>query len=135
MYKLNEEKMFYDVADNVAIVINYTTGVYYSFNQFGSSILDHLLAGENEAKIIEDANKINGCPDNIGIVIKDFIEKLKAKEILVEAAGDPVFSDLSPITAADDFVPEFDEFTEMQDLILADPIHEVNPDQGWPFVK
>jgi hypothetical protein len=40
-YKLNEDKMFADIADGVAIIINGETGIYYGMNEFGTSIFEN----------------------------------------------------------------------------------------------
>ena len=47
MYKLNEEKMFYDYADGQAVVINYKTGMYYGMGLLASAVLDRIIAGKN----------------------------------------------------------------------------------------
>ncbi len=135
MFKLNEEKMFHDVADGIAVVINFTTGVYYGFNPFGTAVLDCLLAGGSPELIAEAARQVSGCPDNIDSIILSFVENLKEKEILLETAGMPSASAMPPVITADSFIPEIEEFTEVQDLILADPIHEVDPEKGWPNVR
>jgi len=31
--------------------------------------------------------------------------------------------------------PRLDKYTDMQQLLLIDPIHEVSDEQGWPKVK
>lgn len=43
MYKLNEEKMFFDITDGQVIVINFTTGIYYGAGMFGSVVLERLV--------------------------------------------------------------------------------------------
>ena len=43
--KINDEKMFYDIADGQAIVINYLTGMYYGMSSLGSAVLDLILKG------------------------------------------------------------------------------------------
>ena len=35
VYVLNDAKMFSDIADGIAIVINSETGIYYGMNGFG----------------------------------------------------------------------------------------------------
>ena len=35
----------------------------------------------------------------------------------------------------DGFLLEVSEYAEAQDLILADPIHDVDVDMGWPIMK
>ena len=43
MYKLNESKMFADVTNNVAIIINSETGIYYGINNCGSIIFQNII--------------------------------------------------------------------------------------------
>ena len=31
--------------------------------------------------------------------------------------------------------PEIQKFTDMEDLLLIDPIHEVDEEAGWPNIK
>ena len=38
MYKLNEKKMFFDLTDGQAIIINFETGIYYGTTSLGSVI-------------------------------------------------------------------------------------------------
>ena len=45
MYKLNDEKMFFDIADGQAVVINFTNGMYYGTSTLGSAILENLVKG------------------------------------------------------------------------------------------
>ena len=35
----------------------------------------------------------------------------------------------------DGFTLVLDEFSEVQDLILADPVHDVDVEKGWPVFK
>ena len=135
MYKLNEEKMFYDVADGVAVIIDFTTGIYYGFNSFGTAVIDAFLSGADEGKLAEALQKKDGCPADIRKTIDDFSQKLKEKEILLTAEGAPAEAQINDELLKEGFVPEFDEFSEVQDLIMADPIHEVDAEQGWPTVK
>ena len=135
MYKLNDEKMFYDVADGVAVIIDFTTGIYYGFNSFGTAVIDCLMAGADEEKIASALSGKPGCPADIRKTVDDFAKKLKEKEILLTAEGTPAEAEVNEELLKEGFVPEFDEFSEVQDLIMADPIHEVDAEQGWPTVK
>ena len=41
-YVLNEEKMFADVTDGIAIIINSETGIYYGLNGLGTAVYENL---------------------------------------------------------------------------------------------
>jgi len=136
MYKLNEEKMFFDVAENQAIVINFTSGIYYGTSTLGSVVLERLLKGNAPEEILKALKELDGCPETMEKELTDFIEKLKEAEILIsgetqEGGEEPISQD----ALADGFELEVDAFSEVQDLILADPVHDVDVEQGWPVLK
>jgi len=65
MYKLNDEKMFYDMAEGQAIIINFTSGMYYGTSALGSVVLDALLAGATKECVLGALKAVDGCPENI----------------------------------------------------------------------
>lgn len=136
MYKLNEEKMFYDMAEGQAIVINFTSGMYYGTSSLGSAVLDALLAGASKEAALAAIKALPGCPEDIDAQMDAFIQALLEKEVVVvdDAAGNDVATiDASALN--DGFALTVDEFTEVQDLIMADPVHDVDVDQGWPILS
>lgn len=136
MYRLNEEKMFFDIADNQAIVIDFTSGIYYGTSTLGSVVLERLVKGNAPERILSALQKLSGCPDTIETELTAFIGKLKEFEILIsgeEKAGGDEPIDGEALT--DGFELAVDAFSEVQELILADPVHEVDVEQGWPVLK
>ncbi len=136
--KINEEKMFYDIADGQAIVINYLTGMYYGMSSLGSAVLDLILKGVSPARIADEIRKKDGCPEEIGEKIDAFIKTLLEEEILIgspddEGTGEPAV--IGDEAYADGFELTVDAYAEAQDLILADPVHEVDVSMGWPVMK
>lgn len=136
MYKLNEEKMFFDIADGQAVVINFVSGMYYGTTSLGSVILERLLNGNAPAEIAKAVKALPECPEDMDAKLDEFIGMLKEKEILADGetvpGGDEAIADTA---LADGFELKVDEFSEVQDLILADPIHDVNVEESWPVVK
>ena len=49
-YVLNEEKMFADVTDGIAIIINSETGIYYGLNGLGTAVYENLMNGSSVAE-------------------------------------------------------------------------------------
>ena len=62
MYRLNEEKMFFDIADGQAVVINFVSGMYYGTTALGSVILERLLKGCAPAEIAGAVKALPDCP-------------------------------------------------------------------------
>lgn len=136
MYKLNTEKMFYDIADGQAIVINFVTGMYYGTSALGSMVLDALMQGKAPKQIIASIQKNEGCVVDIDQRVEQFIAGLMEKEVLL--IDDQPYSEeeLDAFVVVDgDYSLELNEFAEVQDLLLADPVHDVEADMGWPKLK
>ena len=136
MYKLNEEKMFYDYADGQAVVINYQTGMYYGMGLLASAILDRIIAGKNIDEIILAVKALPQCPPDIAERVHSFVKELQDKEIIIDGpsvsgGGEP----LADEAAEDGFDLKLDMFAEMADLLLADPVHDVDMKEGWPKLK
>ena len=136
MYQLNGEKMFFDIADGQAVVINFVSGMYYGTTALGSVILERLLNGCAPAESAGAVKSLPGCPEDFDAQLDAFITKLRNKEILLDGETDPGGGEeIGDMALADGFELTLDEFSEVQDLILADPVHDVDVEQGWPFFK
>ena len=136
MYKLNEEKMFYDYADGQAVVINYQTGMYYGMGLLASAILDRIIAGKNVDEIITAVKTLPQCPPDIAERVHSFVKELQEKEIIVDGpAASGGAEPLANEVAEDGFDLKLDMFAEMADLLLADPVHDVDLQAGWPKLK
>ncbi|MBR0138918.1 MAG: PqqD family protein [Firmicutes bacterium] len=134
MWKLNDGKMFYDIADGQAVIINYETGMYYGTSLLGSAVLDNILNGAEIGDIVDALKKADGCPDDIEDRVRSFEASLLEREIIVpgtEGRGAEFGGDVF----AEGFDFTLDEYAEIQDLLMADPIHEVDVEQGWPVLK
>ena len=132
-YQLNEPKMFSDITEGTAIVINSVTGIYYGMNPFGTAIYENLLSGVSTEEIGKAVSAIPGAPAETDKIIGSFIDTLTGFEILVPAEGESSGQvTIDPVTAGSDaFIPECKEFKDVQELLFADPIHEVDADEGW----
>jgi hypothetical protein len=132
VYVLNEEKMFCDIADGVAIVINSETGIYYGMNGFGTAVFENILNGSSTEEILEVVQKFPDAPEDLGARMEGFVAILLEKALILEGQGGGAPASLAPETAQSDvFVLEIKGYDDAQELLLADPIHEVKDDKGW----
>lgn len=129
-YVINEGKMFADITDGLAIVINSETGVYYGMNGLGTVVFENIIAGATIEDIIA-ALTTAGSTD-AETKVNAFITALKEKEILLEGNESSKEVEIAAdIATADNFEMTVDEYSDAQELLLADPIHEVKEDSGW----
>ena len=75
-YVLNEEKMFADVTDDIAIIINSETGIYYGLNALGTTIFENITNNVPTNAILSALKSIEGCPLDIEEKLNSFIQKL-----------------------------------------------------------
>ena len=82
-YQLNDAKMFADISDGMAIVINSSTGIYYGMNGFGTSIFQSLISGSPVGEIIKTVSSIPGAPEDFPDKLNAFVNTLSEFEIVI----------------------------------------------------
>ena len=132
-YKLNEASMFAEITDGTAIVINSLTGIYYGMNGFGTEVFDNFMSGSSSEEVLQAIMGLPGVPDDISDRLNSFVETLLGFEIIIPDGNQtprvPVFD--SEVVATDGFTPECVEYKDVQELLFADPILEVDEETGW----
>ena len=131
-YRLNEAKMFADITDGIAIIINASTGIYYVMNGYGTGIFDNLLAGSSTNDILTAIKALTDVPANAEEYLSEFLETLLGFEIIIPAPDSSREASLVLKDAVfDQFIPVCKEYKDVQELLYADPIHEVSEEEGW----
>lgn len=131
--QINTQKIVHETVDGEVIVINLESGVYYSFSTGAAvfwSVIEH---NPTRAQLVDGAAARFSAPhDEIAQAVGAFLDELVREEIvlLVPAAST---STIPPPTAPPlpFAAPEITKFSNMTDLLLLDPIHDVDQ-QGWP---
>jgi len=127
-YALNENKMYADITDGIAIIINSETGIYYGMNAFGTQVYENLAQSVSTEKIWNLIKAFGTKETNF----KAFIDALIDKEILIPASASNVEAQIDEsIAKEDNYILELKEYNDAQELLLADPIHEVKEEEGW----
>ena len=131
-YVLNEEKMFADVTDGIAIIINSETGIYYGLNQLATAVYENLINGASKDAILYELKYIQGVTVDIESRFNSFIEDMIKAELLIRGEDSDAFARIAAsIAQEDNFVMEVKAYDDAQELLLADPIHEVKEETGW----
>lgn len=130
-YVLNEDKMFADITDGIAIVINSETGIYYGMNELGTAVFGNLINGASVEKVLAALKALPNVPADIENRLNAFIEAIVAKELVLAGAANDKEVQIAAETVAEGFDINVSEYNDAQELLLADPIHEVKEDTGW----
>lgn len=124
MYKLNDERMFCDISDNTAIIIDSQVGTYYGMNYFSTEILQSITNGVKLETIIAQLQKIPNCPENIAQNLELFVSELVNKNIIIEDKSQSCenHSFSNDVAIADNFKLIVDEFEDFKEIIFADVV-------------
>ena len=118
------------------VIINLDTGCYFSLDPLAPQIWDAVAAGGATAEEIARAlAAAYGIPvDDAGVTLPPFLERLSAEGLVVATLG-PKGAPLAFPKVSDRLgAPPLSRFDDIQDLLLLDPIHEVE-EAGWPARK
>lgn len=131
-YVLNEEKMFADITDGIAIIINSETGIYYGMNAFGTAVFENIRDGVSTENVLSALKAIPGIPADIDLKLETFVNTMVKHELIIESELIDAKGEIDPeVAKADNYVLEVKEYNDAQELLLADPIHEVKEETGW----
>ena len=125
---INTPQVISEIFDEEAVVAHLSNGVYYHITGAGVPIWQWIGQGLPEEQIATFAKQTFAEPDLAAITA--FLAELEKEELLKRTnESAPNGGSVSqPIPFAP---PVMQRFTDMQELLLLDPIHEVN-DEGWP---
>jgi hypothetical protein len=140
VFAINNPHVVHETIDGETILIHLGTGTYYSLDGVAAEVWELLVAGASDsetgarlkARYETDPARVEQC-------VGSLIEELLQEDLLTHGASDPT-PVLPPDTAgfglAGPFVePVLHKYTDMQEFMLVDPLHDVEADAGWPHVK
>ncbi|WP_234734746.1 PqqD family protein [Tellurirhabdus bombi] len=136
-YTINPNGIASEHFPDETIIINLPKGNYYSLRGTGQVIWNQLEQGAGTTQILEVLLNQYSTTDEVARPsLTAFLSTLSQEELVKETAFSPATatSDLSPVSFKGTFVaPALEVYTDMQELLMLDPIHEADPDKGWPY--
>lgn len=125
--------VIYQTLNNETIIINLDNGRYYSLNPTASFIWDSLAQNatvqEIGAAFSPNGNGNASAPSD---AIALFVQQLLEQELVAPVAIPPRAPFALDAAATKFETPQMEIFTDMENLIPLDPIHQVGA-MGWPF--
>jgi hypothetical protein len=137
-FRVNEPNVVFEAFDEEIVAVNLDTGNYYSISGSGPKIWMDIANGLSSEEIVDHLQSCYiGEQDTIASGVATFVDRLIAEKLIVEAS-----ESLNRNAAAQELVvnkipfeaPVIEDYSDMQDLLMLDPIHEVDP-AGWPVAK
>ncbi len=141
-FRVNAPQVIAETIEGETIVVHLSTGCY--FNLEGSAVeVWEGIADTLELPVIVDmlASRYDASREEIEASVERLIGGLQGEDLIVPldedgaASGNIESSVPEPPEQRAPFVePTFHKFTDMQDIILLDPVHEVDA-RGWPHAE
>jgi hypothetical protein len=137
-FRVNTPDVTHEVIDDEAVIINLESGHYYSLQGSGAEIWTLLAAQASIDEIVATLTRRYECePSEARSAIDTLVGELRAENLIVSVDRGPLHdrspADVSAPKATGRALerPALQKFTDMQELLLLDPIHDVD-ERGWP---
>ncbi|HMR66090.1 MAG TPA: PqqD family protein [Anaerolineae bacterium] len=135
-FKFNTPRVVQETIEGETVMIDFDSGAYYSTDQVGALICSLLEKRAGVGEILAFiSSHCSANPVDIEAGVQQFLAELQAESLIIPAAAPanhPSLAEVAPLTCFEP--PRLYKYTDMQDLLLLDPIHEVD-EAGWPLRK
>lgn len=133
-FRINPRRVIHEMVDGEVIVIQLETGCYYSIGGLGADAWPLLVAGWSPAEV---ARGLSSEHELAADQLRELVGELVAERVFV-----PLPKGEEPAAAAAPSAPRtggfepprLEKYSDMQDYLLIDPIHEVD-EPGWPAAR
>ena len=136
-FRVNSPNVIHETIEGEVILIDLKTGTYYSLRDAGATVWQAMQNGAGEDGIAAELrSRYDASDEQIREAVRRLLAELE-REGLVRADDGEAAPAATP-SASDNggarvpfAAPVLEKHTDMQDLILLDPVHEVGA-EGWP---
>ena len=131
--RINSESVVHETIEGEVIVIDLSSGSYFSLSGSAPDVWELLAGGVTAAEAAAALEaRYEADSETIGTGVEELLGKLVEARLVVEDAnGNGAPAPAAPAGRTAFEQPAFERYTDMQDYFLLDPIHEVSP-EGWP---
>jgi len=137
-YRVNRPDVILEDFSDEVVLVNLASGNYFSIDAVGADIWAGIQGQESASAIAARLSReYEGDPAIIGQAVMQFIGELLSENLIVEETTLPtttrVFEPTAMAARRPFVAPVLNKYTDMQELLLVDPIHEVD-ETGWPNI-
>ncbi len=137
-YRINSPHVVAETLDGEATIVDLESGTYYALNESGSFIWERLAHGSEPAEVADGlASTYELDAQRATEAVEGLLAELSERGLVVPTQnGAPNGSSSAAVNGASSLggayaAPQLSTYTDMQELLLLDPIHEVD-ESGWP---
>ncbi len=134
-YQIDQPSVVSETIDDEVVILDLRAGLYFSITGLGAAIWNALVAGHAVEAILAAAS--TAFPEHaseVGPAVSQFVARLVEQKLLLPAAS-PAVAPADALHLGGAFAaPVLSSYEDMEDLLLLDPIHDVE-EAGWPVRK
>ncbi len=140
-YQINRANVVYEIFENEVVIINLDNGNYYSYDGIGTEIWNQLTQEITIDRISQSLSDIYPSIhlDDLKTIINKSITDLDRENLLISSETKNNQEIIESFKSNQDNrgnnnnikMPTLQRFTDMQDFLLVDPIHEIDYEK-WP---
>jgi hypothetical protein len=139
-YRIEAASVVSDVIDGEAVMLHRGSGDYFSTDGVGCLIWQWIEEGRSRGRMEGDLEaRFAADPAAIATALDSFIADLLSHELVQEAGAAVEPEDAPSGTWPGDRVafspPVLNIYSDIRNLLLLDPIHDVAEESGWPVPK
>lgn len=127
--RVNTPQINHQTIEGEVVVINLENGFYYSLLDLSAALWHLAASGLDLDAIVERVAATYPDVTDAAGATRAFLDELVAEQLLVDGEGSPAPAEAGLPTRYT--APLLEKFTDMQELLMLDPIHEVDS-IGWP---
>lgn len=115
-----------EVFDGESVIVNLDTGTYFALSPAATSLWSLIADGRSVDSLVASTGADKGD-------VTALLDQLIAEQLVMPAATDAGPANGSQLA---DGAVTIEKFTDMQSLLLFDPIHDIELDgSGWPTAE
>jgi hypothetical protein len=137
-FRVNTPTVTHETIDGEAVIINLDSGNYYSLVELGSFIWGLIEKGASASEVQNVLLQTYHCDAaDVDRGVNELLTQLQQENLIVPVDGaaseaiDQVLPSANGHEKPSFNPPMLHKYSDMQELLLLDPIHDVD-DAGWP---
>ncbi len=134
MFQVNSPYVVSETIDGEAIIIHLESGMYFSARETAARLWGLIEQGATVKQMIGALGaETDGEALDISFGVSAFLNRLMENHLIRPATGDAPALTFAQAEVKALFVePMLMEYRDMQNLLMLDPIHQIDPEVGWP---
>jgi hypothetical protein len=136
-YRVNDRNVIAETMGDETIIVNLASGHYFSLQGANVDVWDYLQRGHTTSQIADLLTKqYDVSAEDAEAATAALVAELEREELVAETDGLESPAEITERAVDEEnrqpfSMPPLSKFTDMQDIILLDPVHEVDQ-RGWP---